>query len=122
LHQVVPLLVWRAPVQGFLVSMLLSALSLVGAALVVLAWRQSGADALGLWLPIWLAVLLGQAYVWHWRVRMCVELAESGLAAAWSTVPDAPWHVFRRVWRLLKSGWGRLRTGRNPPVREAPQP
>jgi hypothetical protein len=97
LHQVVPRLARRAPVRGFVLSMLLSALSLVVAALVVLAWRQSGAGALGVWLPLWLAVLLGQAYVWHWRIRACIELADAGLATAWSAVPDTPWHVFRRL-------------------------
>lgn len=122
LHQVVPRLAWRAPVQGFLLPMLLSAFSLVAAALVVFAWRQSGAGALGLWLPIWLAVLLGQAYVWHWRLRICVELAEAGLATAWSTVPDTPWHVFRRLWQFLKRRLGRLRAAGHAPAPETPLP
>lgn len=118
LHQVVPRLAWRAPVQGILLSMLLSAFSLAAAALVVLAWRQSGVGAIGLWLPLWLAVLLGQSYVWHWRIRTCLELANQGLAAAWSTVPDEPWHVFRRLWEFLKRGLRRFRAARQPPARK----
>ena len=49
---------------------LLSVVSLAVASWVLVAWRQSPSGP-GAWFVLWLAVLLLQSFVWHWRLRVC---------------------------------------------------
>lgn len=102
LHQVVPKIVLRAPLQGLILPVAVSAFSLVVGATLIFAWRQAGAGNTALWLGLWLVVTLGQAYLWHFRVRLFCELTRVGIASAWVMVPDTPWHVFRRLWRFVR--------------------
>ena len=91
---IVPRVLWRSPVQGFLVYWVLGAASVLVGAWVLVAWRQSPGVATG-WFVLWLLLLLVQAAVWHWRLRT--------LSLIWSMrhfddqreKPDAPWGVFR---------------------------
>jgi len=115
LHQVVVGVSARAPIQGLLLQVLVASLVLIAGAAAVVGWRQAGAGHTQAWLAVWLTVLLVQAYVWHWRIRLCCELARSGIAATWTAVPDEPWRIPRRLWRGGKSLISRVRKSESSP-------
>ena len=109
---VVPRVAWRNPVQGFLLHWLLGAGSVLLGAAVLVAWRQAPGVATG-WFAGWLVLLLVQAAVWHWRLRMLSLIWSRPTLDDLREKPDAPWGVFRR----LKS---RFRRGRS--TRVSPDP
>jgi hypothetical protein len=99
LHEIVPRLIARAPLQGLVLQVVLSSVSVIVGAAVLFAWRQSTGGT-ALWVVVWLLVLLGQAYVWHWRLRILCALTEQ-MRDRWTRVPDEPWRFLRRLWRRL---------------------
>jgi hypothetical protein len=107
---IVPRVLWRSPVQGFLLHWVLGAASVLVGAAVLVSWRQAPGVATG-WFALWLVLLLVQSAVWHWRLRT--------LSLIWSMrqfddlreKPDAPWGVFRWFKARL-----RRRTAASTPV------
>jgi hypothetical protein len=89
------------PVQGFALQIALMLLSVLFAATVLFAWRQSGAGHTASWVCAWLFVLLVQSFVWHWRHRICCELWAAG-RDRWAGIPDEPWHLPRRMWSWIR--------------------
>ena len=97
MNTVVPRVGWRHPFQGILLPMALGIGSLLLGAWVLFSWRQSGAGATGLWSALWLAVLLVQSWIWHWRLRICCTVWDDPRHDRLRETPDEPWHVFRRL-------------------------
>jgi hypothetical protein len=93
----------RWPLQALALQVALISLSMLLGAAVLVAWRQSGARQTMVWLPVWLLVLLGQSFLWHWRCRACCGLWVAAGHDRWGSIPDAPWHVVRRSWLRLRS-------------------
>ena len=92
---------WRRVFQGLILPCVVGALSVLVAAAVLFAWRQSPGTATA-WFVFWLGLLLVQAYLWHWRLRtLCLIWGSTGLDDVRATA-DEPWHVFRRMWRRLR--------------------
>lgn len=102
LTSIVPRLGWRHPLQGVLFHWLAAMGSVLAGAGVLVAWRQSAAPT-GAWLTAWLAVLLLQAVLWHWRLRSCRLLWAAPDAADLRSRPDEPWHLFRRLRARLRA-------------------
>lgn len=98
---VVPRVAWRNPVQGFLLHWLLGAASVLLGAAVLVAWRQAPGVATG-WFAGWLVLLLVQAAVWHWRLRMLSLIWSLPTLDDLREKPDAPWGVFRRLRARLR--------------------
>lgn len=94
--------VWRRRFfQGLVLPWAVGVASVIVGAAVLLAWRQSPGTGT-VWFVLWLALLLAQAYLWHWRLRtLCLIWASPGLDDVRAT-PDGPWHVFRRIGRRLR--------------------
>lgn len=87
--------------QGFVLPWVVGGASLLAGATVLFKWRQSPGTG-GVWFAIWLALLLAQAYLWHWRLRTaCLIWGSTGLNDVRST-PDQPWHIFRRIRQRLR--------------------
>jgi len=99
---VVPRIWWRHSVQALLLHWLLAMGSVLLAAQVLIAWRQS-AGAGWAWFALWLAVLLLQAGIWHWRLRICRLLWAQTDADDLRTRADEPWHLWRRLYRRLRN-------------------
>jgi hypothetical protein len=97
----VPRIVWRSPVSGFLLHWLLATASVLLAVFALFAWRQAPGVATG-WFVAWILLLLIQAGVWHFRLR--------AMSLTWSLTgfddlrgkPDTPWGLFGRLRRRLK--------------------
>jgi hypothetical protein len=106
----VPRAIWRSPVQGFLLHWLLGAASLLLGAAVLFAWRQAPGVATG-WFALWLALLLVQSAVWHWRLRTLSLIWSLPALNDLRDKPDAPWGVFRWFKSRL-----RRRAAASPPV------
>jgi hypothetical protein len=105
LWTVVPRLWLRRPVGALALHFLLALGGLLASSSVIFAWRQSSAGALG-WTLLWLAVLAGLSWLWHWRLRAGRLLWSSPDLIDLRAVPDLPWRLPRRL-------FGRLR----PPLR-----
>ena len=108
----VPRVLWRSPIQGFLLHWVLGAASVVLGAAVLFAWRQAPGVAT-VWFVAWLLLLVVQAAVWHWRLRMLSLIWSCSAFDDLRDKPDAPWGVFRR----LKS---RLTRNRSVPANPDP--
>jgi len=89
--------IWRLfPLQAFLLQWAISIVSVVFGAMVLFGWRQSAAGAGG-WIALWVAVLLLQAGLWHWRMRTSCLIWATRDLDEFRRLPDEPWHVFRRL-------------------------
>lgn len=60
----------RRPMVFMVFHWIVSIASVALGAAVLVAWRQSSSGA-ALWFASWLGVLLLQAFLWHWRLRVC---------------------------------------------------
>ena len=109
---VVPRLWRRRPVGALALHFLLALGGLLAGGAALFAWRQSGAGATG-WALLWLAVLAGLSFVWHWRLRAGRLLWSSPELVDLRAVPDVPWRLPARL-------FGRLR--RRPRQRAASPP
>jgi hypothetical protein len=99
---VVPRVIWRNPLQGFLLHWLLATASVLLGAAMLFAWRQTPGVATG-WLAAWLVLLLVQAGVWHFRLRTLNLIWSLATQDDLRDQPDAPWGLFRRFkTRLLR--------------------
>ncbi len=63
----------RHPFQGLVFHLALGLATVFASAALLYGWRQSEASAAG-WSTLWLAMLLLQAFVWHWRLRASCRL------------------------------------------------
>jgi hypothetical protein len=102
---VVPRLMWRSPLLGFLLHWFLATASVLIAVVALFSWRQTPGVAHSVaigWLIAWLVLLLVQAAVWQYRLRL--------LSLTWSLArfddlrgkPDSSWGLFRRLKQRLK--------------------
>lgn len=114
LWSVVPRLWRRRPVRALLLHFVLALGGLLAGAAALFAWRQSSAGATG-WALLWLVVLAGLSFLWHWRLRAGRLLWSSPDLIDLRTVPDAPWGLAAR-WR------GRLRRRPAGATRRPPDP
>ncbi|MFQ5350914.1 MAG: hypothetical protein ACE5EG_10770 [Thermoanaerobaculia bacterium] len=96
LWTVVPRLWRRRPLAALVGHFLLALAALLAGTGVIVAWRQSTAGALG-WSLLWLLVLAGLSFLWHWRLRAGRLLWSSPELLDLRAVPDAPWGLPRRV-------------------------
>ena len=112
LWTVVPRLWWRRPVGALLLHLLLALATLLTGAAVLFAWRQSAAGASG-WAVLWLAVLAGLSFVWHWRLRAGRGLWSSPDLIDLRAIPDSPWGLTGRLLR-----WPRRRRRAAPAATE----
>ena len=101
LWTVVPRIWRRRPIAGLLLHFLLALGGLLAGGAVVLAWRQSSANALG-WTLLWLAVLGGLSFLWHWRLRAGRLLWSSPDLVDLRAVPDAPWGLPKKLFGRLR--------------------
>jgi len=94
--------VWRRwAFQGLILPWVVGAVSVIAAAAVLFAWRQSPGTGT-VWFVLWLGLLLAQAYLWHWRLRtLCLIWGSTALDDVRATA-DEPWHVFRKLWRRVR--------------------
>ena len=98
LWPVVPRLWWRSLLSGLVFHWMLSIASVLSGAMVLAAWRQS-TGAGGLWFVVWQAVLLLQAFLWHWRLRACRLIWAANDLDDLRATPDEPWRLFHRLRR-----------------------
>ena len=106
----VPRLWRRRPVGALALHFLLALGGLLASSGVLFAWRQSSANPLG-WILLWLAVLGGMSFLWHWRLRAGRLLWSNPDLIDLRAVPDAPWRLPRR---LLGRLWRRPRAEAPP--------
>lgn len=104
----------RHPLRTWGLFVLLSTVSTLASALVLIAWRQaepkSSGGALG-WAIVWLIAILGQAFVWLWLARSGRLLyAGSERLAVVKASPDEPLRILRRIRGLV-----RRRSASSPP-------
>jgi len=107
---VVPRICWRHAWQAMLLHWLLAMGSVLVGAQILYAWRQSAGGAWW-WFTLCLAVLLLQAGIWHWRVRLCRLLWANTDVDDLRARADEPWHLWRRIYRRLHR---RLRPASEP--------
>jgi hypothetical protein len=100
---VVPRVLWRSPVQGFLLHWLLGIASVLLGATVLFAWRQTPGVATG-WFAGWIVLLLVQSAVWHWRMRTLSLIWSTSVFDDLRDKPDAPWGVFRWIRSRFRRG------------------
>ncbi len=93
---VVPRLLVRYPVSGFLLHWLLSTLFVLAGAATLVGWRQAPGTAIGS-MSIWLALLGLQAGVWHWRIRLLGLIWSDQRQDDLRARPDASWRVVRHL-------------------------
>lgn len=98
---VVPRLWRRRPVAALLLHFLLALGGLSAGAAVLFAWRQSSAGALG-WALLWLAVLAGSSFLWHWRLRAGRLLWSNPDLIDLRAVPDVPWKLPTKLFSKLR--------------------
>jgi len=91
---IVPRVLWRSPVQGFLLHWLLGIVSVLLGAAVLFTWRQAPGLATG-WFVAWLMLLVVQSAVWHWRMRTLSLIWSLSSFNDLRDKPDVPWGVFR---------------------------
>jgi hypothetical protein len=103
----VPRLWWRRPLGALALHFLLALGGLIAGAATLFAWRQSGSGFTG-WALLWLAVLAGLSFLWHWRLRASRLLWSSPDLIDLRAVPDVPWRLPTRlldaVRRILRRG------------------
>ena len=97
----VPRLWRRRPVGALALHFLLALGGLLAGSAVLFAWRQSAAGYGG-WTVLWLAVLVGLSYLWHWRLRASRLLWSSPDLLDLRAVPDAPWRLPSRLYARLR--------------------
>lgn len=98
---ILPRLLWRYPVSGFLIHWLLGLAFVFAGAATLVAWRQAPGVATG-WTLVWLALLAVQAFAWHWRLRLLGLIWSEGRQDDLRTRPDEPWRVVRRLRERLR--------------------
>ncbi len=109
---IVPRLWRRRPLGAMALHFLLALGGLLAGGGALFAWRQSGAGVSG-WALVWLAVLAGLSFLWHWRLRASRLLWSSPDLIDLRAVPDVPW---RLPTRLLGAVRRRPRRGTPPPA------
>ena len=112
---VVPRLWWRRPVAALALHFVLALGGLLAGVGALYAWRQSSAGASG-WALLWLAVLAGLSFLWHWRLRAGRLLWSSAALIDLRAVPDLPWRLPARLLGAVRRRPGR---GASPPVEPA---
>jgi hypothetical protein len=105
LTTIVPRLVGRLPVRALLLHVIVGLASLVFAALVLVAWRQSAVVDPTPWIVLWAVVLLVQSFVWHWRVRACLLTWDDPRIGDLRRLPDEPWRLPSRLGSWI---WAKL--------------
>ena len=105
LWTVVPRLWWRHPIVALVLHFLLALGSLFAAAAVIFFWRQSSGGARG-WAVLWLLVLAGLSFLWHWRLRAGRLLWSSADLIDLRAVPDTPWRLPSRLVGKLRRSRG----------------
>ena len=105
LWTVVPRLWWRHPIVALVLHFLLALGSLFAAAAVIFFWRQSSGGARG-WAVLWLLVLAGLSFLWHWRLRAGRLLWSSADLIDLRAVPDTPWRLPSRLFGKLRRSRG----------------
>jgi hypothetical protein len=116
---ILPRVLWRSPVQGFLFHWVLGAASVVAGAAVLVAWRQTPGVATA-WFAVWLLLLLAQALVWHWRLRTMSLIWSRPSFDDLRERPDAPWGVFRWMWSKLPRRRAVAATASEPTAESGP--
>jgi hypothetical protein len=96
----------RAPLRGPALYAAVTLISLLVPAAVLAAWRQlpGGALATGLWSALWLAVMGGQSFLWHWLLRAALLTYAGPRFEDLHGRPDGPLNIgdtLRRFIRLL---------------------
>jgi hypothetical protein len=102
LWAVVPRLWWRRPLGALGSHFLLALTSLIAGPAVLVSWRQSPSGGGG-WAALWLVVLAGLSFLWHWRLRAGRLLWSSPDLLDLRTVPDAPWGLMKRLTRRARN-------------------